>query len=159
MSGNLYAGTEIFDHQPQPYKPPFWRSVNNGNTWTNVQNNLPWHAVDSAVRPNGYVYALTEGKGVWGSSTMGNSWLPPNPVTPSLGVSLLMDPATPTRLYAGRLNGGTQTGGIFRSIDAGNTFTLVGLKGATVSDIALNGTLTRIYVAAYSSGIYTSPVP
>jgi hypothetical protein len=159
MSGNLYAGTEIFDHQPQPYKPPFWRSVNNGNAWTNVQNNLPWHTVDSAVRPNGYVYALTEGKGVWGSSTMGNSWIPPNPATPSLGVSLLMDPATPTRLYAGRLNGGTQTGGIFRSIDAGNTFQLVGLKGATVSDIALNGPLTRIYVAAYSSGIYTSPVP
>jgi hypothetical protein len=69
-----------------------------------------------------------------------------------------VDPATPTRLYAGRLNGGIQTGGIFRSIDAGNTFQLVGLKGATVSDIALNGTLTRIYVAPYSSGIYTSPV-
>lgn len=159
MSGNLYAGTEIFDHQPQPYKPPFWRSVNNGVNWTNVQNNLPSHVIDSAVRPNGYVYALTEGFGLWGSSTMGNAWIPPNPATPSLGVSLLMDPVTPTRLYAGRLNGGTQTGGIFRSIDSGNTFQLVGLKGATVSDIALNGTLTRIYVAAYSSGIYTSPVP
>ena len=159
MSGNLYAGTEIFDHQPQPYKPPFWRSTNNGNTWTNVQNNLPGHVIDSAVQPNGYVYALTEGSGVWGSSTMGNSWIAPNPGNPSLGVSLLMDPATPARLYAGRLNGGTQTGGIFRSINAGNTFQLVGLKGATVSDVALNGTLTRIYVAAYSSGIYTSPVP
>jgi len=139
MSGNLYAGTEIFDHQPQPYKPPFWRSTNNANTWTNVQNNLPWHVIDSAVQPNGYVYALTEGSGVWGSSTMGNSWIAPNPGNPSLGVSLLMDPATPARLYAGRLNGGTQTGGIFRSINAGNTFQPAGLKGATVSDIALNG--------------------
>lgn len=159
MSGTLYAGTEIFDHQPQPYKPPFWRSVNNGATWTNVKNNLPWHVVDSAVRPNGYVYALTEGSGLWGSSTMGNVWIAPNPATPSLGLSLLMDPATPTRLYAGRLNGGTQTGGIFRSINSGNTFQLVGLKGATVADIAINGTGTRIYVAAYSSGLYTSPVP
>jgi hypothetical protein len=90
---------------------------------------------------------------------MGNAWIAPNAANPSLGVSLLKDPAVPTRLYAGRLNGGTQTGGIFRSIDSGNIFKVVGLKGATVSDIALNGTLTRIYVAAYSSGIYTSPVP
>jgi hypothetical protein len=158
-TGGLYAGTEIFDHQPQPYKPPFWRSLNNGNTWKNVQNNLPWHAIDSAARSGGIVYALTEGSGLWRSSTMGNVWLAPNPATPSLGVSLLMDPVTPTRLYAGRLNGGTQTGGIFRSIDAGDTFQLVGLKGTTVSDIALNEPLTRIYVASYSSGIYTSPVP
>lgn len=159
LNGTLYAGTEIFDH-PQPYKPPFFRSTTNAQTWVNVQNNLPWHAIDSAVRPNdGYVYALTEGKGVWGSSTQGNVWIAPSPNNPSLGVSLLMDPAVPTRLYAGRLNGGTQTGGIFRSINAGNTFGLVGLKGVTVSDIALNGNNTRIYAAAYASGIYTSPVP
>jgi hypothetical protein len=158
VNGTLYAGTEIFDHQPLPYKPPFFRSINNAGSWTNVQNNLPWHVIDSAVRLNGFVYALTEGKGVYGSANQGNSWIPPG-VSPSLGVSLLMDPAVQTRLYAGRLNGGTQTGGIFRSINSGSTFSLVGLKGVTASDIALNGNNTRIYVAAYASGIYTSAVP
>lgn len=160
MSGALYAGCEIFDHLPKPYKPPFFRSTNNAQTWMNVANNLPLHVVDSAVRPNdGYVYALTEGFGLFGSANMGNSWIPPNPNALSLGIPLLMDPNMPTRLYAGRLNGGTQTGGIFRSTNSGNTFSLVGLEGVTVSDIALNGNATRIYAAAYASGIYTSPVP
>jgi len=158
-NGTLYAGTEIFDHQPAPYKPPFFRGTSNAQMWTNVANNLPWHAIDSAVRNNSYVYALTEGAGLWGSATMGNSWIAPNPATPSLGVSLLMDPNVQTRLYAGRSNAGTQTGGIFRSTNSGSTFSLVGLKGVTVADIALNGNATKIYVAAYASGIYTSPVP
>jgi hypothetical protein len=160
VSGTLYAGTEIFDHQPAPYKPPFFRSTNNAMTWQNVANNLPWHVIASAVRPaGGYVYALTEDAGLWGSSTMGNSWIAPNPATPSLGISLLMDPNVPTRLYAGRQNFQTQTGGIWRSINSGNTFSLVGLKGVKVSSIALNGNATKIYVAAYASGVYTSPVP
>jgi len=159
MSGNLYAGTEIYDHLPQPYNPPFFRGTPNAVGWVDVSNNLPWHVVDSAVRPNGYVYALTEGAGLWGSSTMGNSWIPPSQTTPSLGIPLLMDPNVTTRLYAGRLNGGTQTGGLFRSTNSGNTFSNVGLVGVTVSDIALNGNATRIYVAAYASGIYLSAVP
>jgi hypothetical protein len=159
IGGNLYAGTEIFDH-PQPYHPPFFRSTNNAQNWQNIAGTLPWHVIDSAVRPNnGYVYALTEGAGLYGSSTQGNAWIPPDPSTPSLGVSLLMDPNVPTRLYAGRIKAGTQTGGIFRSINSGNTFSNVGLVGVTVSDIALNGTAMRIYAAAYASGIYSSPIP
>lgn len=157
LSGAIYAGTEIFDH-PQPYKPPFFRSTNGGVVWAKVAN-LPWHAVDSAVRPNdGYLYALTEGKGVYGSSNKGASWIPPLS-SPGLGVSLLMDPKTPTRLFVGRHKFGTLNGGMFVSTNAGKTYTASGLTGVTVADIALNGAGTRIYVAAYGSGIYRSPVP
>jgi len=158
-NGTLYAGTEIFDH-PNPYKPPFFRSATNGQTWANVAGTLPWHIIESAVRPNdGYVYAMTEGgTGIFGSSNSGTTWIPPQP-SPSLGMSLLMDPKVPTRLYAGRSNHGTQTGGIYLSTNAGQTVKLIGLKGATGSDIALNGPRTRIYVASYASGIYTSPIP
>ncbi len=157
QSGAIYAGTEIFNH-PQPYKPPFFRSSNGGVLWTKVAN-LPWHAVDSAVRPNdGYVYALTEGEGVYGSANMGASWQPPS-LSPGLGVSLLMDPKTPTRLFVGRHKFGTLNGGIFVSTNAGKTYAASGLTGVTVADIALNGTGTRIYAAAYGSGIYRSPVP
>jgi hypothetical protein len=112
-NGAIYAGCEIFDHLPKPYKPPFFRSTNNAMSWQNVANTLPTHVIASAVRPaGGYVYALTEDLGLYGSSTMGNSWIPPNPNTMSLGISLLMDPIVTTRLYAGRQNEGTQTGGI-----------------------------------------------
>jgi hypothetical protein len=160
QNGVLYAGTEIFDH-PQPYKPPFFRSANDGGNWTNVNQfgALPWHAVDSAVRPgDGYLYALLEGAGLYGSATMGSSWTPPT-FSPGLGVSLLMDPQLPTRLYVGRHEFGTLNGGLFRSNDSGATYTNIGLLDVTVGDVALNGTGSRIYAAAYASGIYVSNVP
>jgi len=158
LSGMIYAGTEIFDH-PQPYHPPFFRSANNAVTWTNVGASLPWHVVDSAVRPNdGFVYALTEGKGVYGSANQGGNWQPPG-MSSGLGCALKMDPATPARLYAGRQKVSTLTGGIFRSTDAGLHFSAIGLNGVTIGDIALNGTATRIYAAAYGSGIYRATIP
>ena len=156
----LYAGTEIFDH-PQPYKPPFFRTPNEGLNWTNVNSGgaLPWHAVDSAVRPgDGYLYALLEGPGVWGSATFGSSWTPP--VNPQgLGIALLMDPQLPTRLYLGRQEFGLLNGGLFRSNDSGVTVFNIGLLDVTVSDVALNGPGSKIYAAAYASGIYVANVP
>ncbi len=156
----LYAGTEIFDH-PQPYKPPFFRSANGGGNWTNVNQfgALPWHVIDSAVRPgDNYIYALTEGYGVYGSATMGSSWTPPT-LSPGLGTTLLMDPQLPTRLYVGRHEFGTLNGGLFRSDDGGKTYSVIGLEDVTVADVALNGTGSRIYAATYGSGIYVSAVP
>lgn len=157
----LYVGTEIFDH-PQPYKPPFFRTANEGVTWSNVNQfgALPWHATDSAMRPgDGYLYALLEGPGLWGSPTMGSSWTPPV-MNPGLGVELLMDPQLPTRLYAGRLDAAAlNDGGLYRSNDSGATFANIGLVNVTVAGIALNGPGTKIYAVGYASGIYVSNVP
>jgi hypothetical protein len=162
ISGTLYAGTEIFDH-PQPYHPPFFRSSNGGVNWTNVAGTLPLHVIAAAVRPtDGFVYALTEGPGLFGSANQGASW---NPLAKVIGpsVSLLMDPAMPMRLFGGRLQkvgvAGTMTGGIFVSVNAGKTFHAIGLKGVTVAGVALNGPRTRLFAAAYASGVYVSPVP
>jgi hypothetical protein len=158
VNGTLYAGTEIYDH-PQPYHPPFFRSTDNAGSWTNVGGTLPWHVTASAVRAlDGYVYALTEGLGVYGSANSGNSWIAPT-TSLGLGVSLLMDGWSSTRLWAGRQNYSTLTGGIFLSTDSGKNFSNIGLTGATIADIARNGSGTRIYAAAYSSGIYSSQVP
>lgn len=156
VSGAIYAGTEIFDH-PSPYNPPFFRSTS-AAVWTDVSSNLPWHAVDSAVRPDGWVYALTEGAGVYLSANNGASWHPPAS-SPGLGGSMLMDPITPTRLYVGRQKVGLLNGGLFLSTNSGSTYQSIGLSGVTIAGEALNGTGSRIYVAAYGSGIYTSVVP
>ena len=158
LSGMIYAGTEIYDH-PQPYKPPFFRSPNGGVMWTNVAGTLPWHVLVSAVRPaDGYVYALTEGLGVYGSSNQGTTWHPPA-APGALGDSLLMDPNKPTRLFAGRTKFGNINGGFFVSTNAGSNFNPAGLEGVTVAGLAVNGAATRIYAATYASGIYISPVP
>lgn len=156
VSGAIYAGTEIFDH-PSPYEPPFFRSTS-AAVWTDVSNNLPWHAVDSDVRPDGWVYALTEGSGVYISANNGATWHPPT-LSPGLGNSMLMDPIVSTRLYVGRQKYGTLDGGLFLSVNSGSTYQSIGLSGVTVGDETLNGTGSRIYAAAYASGIYTSVVP
>jgi photosystem II stability/assembly factor-like uncharacterized protein len=158
LSGATYAGTEIFDH-PQPYHPPFFRSDNGGSTWVNVTGTLPWHVIAAAVRPNdGFVYALTEGAGLFVSANKGLTWHPAAK-NPAPSDSLLMDPFHPTRLFGGRQKSGAVNGGIFVSTDAGQTFKPIGLQGVTVGGLAMNGTGTRIYAAAYGSGIYVSPVP
>lgn len=157
QDGTLYAGAEIFDH-PQPYHPPFFRSTDNGITWKNIAGTLPWHVIAAAVRPNdGFVYALTEGAGLFGSPNKGNSWQPPANAA-ALGVSLLMDPKVPTRLFAGRSKFGLINGGIFVSIDSGKVFQSIGLVGVTVGGLAVNGANTRLFAAAYASGVYVSPV-
>ena len=157
--GTLYAGTEIFDH-PAPYDPPFFRSTDGGVTWTDVAGTLPWHVVSIAVRPtDGYVYALTEGAGLYGSSSKGTTWnkLAATATVPTL--TLLMDPLKPTRLFGGRVRYSTLNGGAFLSVDAGKHFAPIGLPGVTVADLAMNGARTRLYAAAYASGIYVATIP
>jgi hypothetical protein len=158
----LYAGNEIFDHQPQPYKPKFFRSANGGVNWSsNAQGIMPNHVIAMAVRPSdGYLYALNEAAGVYGSTTNGSTWIPP--VSPmGVGGSLLMDPLLTTRLFAGRQKSGLiiGDGGAWVSIDEGKSFTAIGLPGATVGQMSFNGTRTKLYAAAYASGVYTSPMP
>jgi hypothetical protein len=158
QDGTLYAGAEIFDH-PQPYHPPFFRSTNNGVIWTNVAGTLPWHVIAAAVRPNdGFVYALTEGAGLFGSANKGNTWQAPANAA-GLGVSLLMHPKMSTRLFAGRQKFGLVNGGILVSSNSGKVFQSIGLLGVTVGGLALNGASTRLFAAAYASGIYISSIP
>jgi hypothetical protein len=127
--------------------------------WFNVAGTLPWHVVASAVRPNdGFVYALTEGAGLFGSPNQGAMWQPPaNAAGPS--ISLLMHPTNPMRLFGGRQKFGMVTGGIFTSVDAGQTFQPIGLNGVTVGGLAVNGAASRLFAATYASGIYVSPLP
>ena len=160
LSGAIYAGTEIFDHLPKPYHPPFFRSDNGGVTWKNVAGKLPWHVVASAVRPtDGFVYAQIEGGPFFGSPNKGVTWQMGATLPNVPSDSLLMDPKHPTRLFGGRQKFGNFNGGIFVSANAGQSFQPIGLQGATVGGLAMNGAATKIYAAVYASGIYVSPVP
>jgi hypothetical protein len=104
------------------------------------------------------VYALTEGAGLFGSPNKGNTWEPPVKGA-GLGVSLLMDSKAPTRLFAGRQKFGLVDGGIFVSTNSGKVFQPIGLVGVTVGGLAVNGASTRLFAAAYASGIYIATIP
>lgn len=160
--GTLFVGTEITPH-PNPYKPPLFRSQNGGQTWTDVSGTIPWHVSSLQIRPgDGYVYALTEGSGLFGSANHGGSWLGPllNDLTLQPAIGLRMDHKVPKRLFAGQQKtGGAFQGGAFVSVNAGRVFHPIGLKGATVSGFSLDGAGTHLFAAVYASGIYVSPVP
>jgi hypothetical protein len=154
----LYAPCEIASH-PQPYHPPLYRSLDGGLTWVDVAGNLPWHGVAVQIRPaDGFVYALLEGPGIFGSATQGVNWTAPAQ-SQGLGVTLLMDPLDPTRLYAGRQKVQLLTGGVFHSSDGGSTVQPIGLQGGTVADLDFNGATTRLYAVVYASGIYRATIP
>lgn len=157
-NGTLYVSTEISNH-PQPYHPPLFRSTNAGVTWTNVAGTLPWHVIAMELRPqDGFLYALTEGAGLYGSSNQGATWIQPA-AQPGPSGSLLMDRNFTKRLYGGRQKFGLMEGGAYLSVNAGLNFHEIGLKGATVGGMSLNGNSTRLFAAAYASGIYISKVP
>lgn len=158
-SGAVFAGGEIFDKLPKPYKPKVFRTLDKGDQWTYITGTLNWHPIDSAVRPDGFIYLLLEGAGLYGSGDQGNSWQLLKVNFESIGNTLHMDPNNPLRLFAGRHQYKEQIGRVFFSKDGGKTFTPIGLEGATTADIALNGTSSRVYVVLYGSGLYVSGVP
>jgi hypothetical protein len=157
--GTLYVATEIFNH-PQPYHPPFYRSQNDGQTWKDVAGTLPWHVIAEQIRPaDSYVYALTEGLGLYGSANHGDTWIASPGSIDRPSDSLLMDSKLPKRLFGGAQKFGNLNGGAFMSINGGNSFKPIGLQGVTVGGMSLNANSTRLYAAAYASGVYVSTVP
>jgi len=156
--GTLYVATEIADHT-KPGHPPLFRSQNGGQTWTNVAGTLPTHVIALELRPaDGYIYALTEGAGLYGSANHGAAWIPPTLIAGPTG-SLLMNRKSPLKLYGGQQKHQQLNGGAFVSVNAGKVFHPIGLAGATIGGFSLSGTGTRLYAAAYGSGVYVSPVP
>lgn len=152
--GTLYVGTEIFDH-PQPYKPPLLRSKDGGQTWSDVSGVIGWHVIDIEVRPtDGYVYALTEGAGLYISQNQGSSW---TFLTSGPTLDLLMDSRFPWRFFGGDHVFGGRAGGAF-TLRNGEFFESIGLAGGIVSDLVLDFTSTRLFAVLYASGLYQSAV-
>jgi hypothetical protein len=161
QDGTLYAGTEMYV-KPIPlstYKPPFFRSTNSAANWTNVAGPMHWHVCSSAVRPgDGYVYALTEGTGLYGSPNKGATWVPPAPVLAPTSC-LLINPNKPTHLFGGQQRYSTLPGGVYLSTDSGKTFQPIGLAGVTIGGLAVNGPCTRLFATGYGSGLYIASIP
>lgn len=150
IDGTLYAPAEIADH-PQPYDPPWYRSRDRGLTWHQMPNPSGWHALSTVVDPiTRAVYVLSEGAGLYRSTTQGDSW--ERLGTERFFGQILLDPVVPGRMFAGTIEHPPYEGGTWVSEDGGLTFAPAGLQGRKCGSIALSG--SRLFASCYESGIY-----
>jgi hypothetical protein len=151
VNGILYIATEIGDH-PQPYEPPFFRSMDRGETWEEISGELPWHVIRIQVHPETrHVYALTEGMGIYRSIDFGTSW---HLLNNYFMLELLIDKNNPCIFYGGNHTYGNRGGGAYMSKDAGNTWESIGLSEKIVTSLALSSSSSKLHASSYASGIF-----
>ena len=74
-SGEIYFGIHNETVMSKPVKGVYY-SNNNGNTWVEKSNGLPYDPVESlALGKDGILYAGTGNKGIYSSTDGGDSWL------------------------------------------------------------------------------------
>jgi len=148
-SGTLFLTSEIADH-PKPYQPPFFVSVNNGDTWEE-RFDLPWHVVEVEVVPETEAtYMLTEGAGLFLSEDGGATF---QELGKDFGLTMTIDHNNPDIIYGGN-HTYLGSGGLFRSMSGGKTFRKVALDQKVVSTIALNADSSSIFIVCYPEGIF-----
>jgi photosystem II stability/assembly factor-like uncharacterized protein len=107
-------------------------------------------AIDPRNATDNVIYIATNDGGIWKSTDGGTSWKPKTDYMLSLSMGAVeLDPANPSIVYAGTGNLFDGSGlftkgvGIYRSIDAGETWTTVGaaaLNGSGINRIVLPST-------------------
>ncbi len=169
-SATVFAGTEAGGVFKTSDSGARWSSVGLGGLSVSaiVVNPTDGTKLYAAARSN--VFKSTDGGISWRNASQG---LPPPPATGPGFVSstpaisaLAIDPLVPSILYAGvttTIYPGTFgdviiKGGLFRSLDAGETWTATGLTDVGVSGIAADPTDSRIlYAAVLVSGHFQTP--
>ncbi|MDP2302841.1 MAG: T9SS type A sorting domain-containing protein [Ignavibacteria bacterium] len=129
--------------------------------------NIGGRVVDIEFNPldPNIVYAGASTGGVFKSTDMGNTWFPIFDSSPNINIGdIAVDPVNPNIIFVGtgEANGGHNNfpgEGIYKSTDAGNTWTLKGLEQTvSIGRIIVDHTNPQnIYVAAVGS--YFSPNP
>jgi photosystem II stability/assembly factor-like uncharacterized protein len=131
------------------------KSADGGGTWTTSFRGEIIHSLAIDPLAAATIYAGTDGDGfgVVRSTDGGANWSNPvNAGLPSTTVSAIaIDPSTPSLVYIG-----TSDAGVFRSTDAGRTWTPInaGLGSLEVNALAIDPSMpTRLY-AGTGSGVY-----
>ena len=105
-----------------------YRTTNRGESWDRIGQSIPEPFISSIVlHPSdpSVIYVGGPG-GVWKSGDGGKTWTAKNEGLASLNIrALAMEPNNLTSLYAG-----TNGSGLYRTTDAGGTWTAVPLKAA-----------------------------
>jgi hypothetical protein len=157
----LYAATSSLAISPQT---GLYISTNGGNTWVQTTLNVPLLTV--AVDPTNpaTLYAgggpAQGGLRVYKSTDSGTTWTLLNLATPSVAwvETLVVDPTNPATVYAGTGYSSSYNGpGLYKSLDGGATWKLVGLQRTDISIVTLDPTSPgTVYAGSSSSGSMSS---
>lgn len=141
-----------------PSEAGILKSTDGGNSWGVANTGIISTVVASlATDPKSpaTVYAGTGGSGFFKSLNGGESW---SAVNSNLRASaIVIDPETPTTLYAGGSRSPSERG-VYKSSDGGETWSLVGLAGVAVSGLVIDpASPDTLYAGTTSSsGVFKS---
>jgi photosystem II stability/assembly factor-like uncharacterized protein len=136
--GDIFAGTE---------DSGIFRSSDNGNNWTPINNGLiTTRVIAIAISPSGHLFAVTI-RGVFRSIDNGNTWTPAG--LTNVGIQSLALKSN-GHIFAGSL-------GIFRSTDNGDNWTPIntGLTDLDVRALAINAD-GYIFAGTGEHGVFRS---
>ena len=160
-SGHIFAGVS----------GGVFRSTNNGDSWTAVNNGLADFDVNTlAINASGHIFVGTAGTyvggvfqfgGVYRSTDDGNSWMPVNSGLPNDTRDVFTLAINSSgHIFAGNTRGTAGAyhgGGVFRSIDNGNSWMEVnnGLLRPDVKALTINNASGHIF-AGTGGGVFRS---
>jgi len=127
----------------------FYRTLDGGSNWSRLI--LQILTVDDAafaVGPDGTVFIGSFSGGIFLSRDRGESWIPAGQSPPPFSQlrSLVVDPTTPTTVYA------STSSGLFRSADSGGSWELRG--GGSPSSLAIDPTNSAVLYAGAPGGVW-----
>ncbi len=146
VTSTLYVGTERGD----------FKSIDNARSWFLIRSNDPYYTwgMDIAFAPDDHntLYLADLSMGVLKSINGGATWVPKNNGLTGTNIRALDIAATPPyTLFAGLSDQSSVAGGVFRSPDGGDNWTLLGFEDEPIHSIAVHPvTPGLIYVGTWS---------
>lgn len=135
-----------------------FQSLDSGKTWTTIATDPSCGGFNAVVfDPSGSTIYAAVTAGVCRSADAGKTWSLSG-VGGLSAASILIDPATPSTLYAGAVTDlDTGSSGVFVSTDSGMTFALLGtdFPGSSVDALALDPATHALYAATLGAGVST----
>ena len=133
-------------------KSNIFKSIDGGANWTNDNYGETSGGLAIAVHPTQPSTIFADGLGVIRSTNGGRNWSRTNSGMGSTSIrALLIDPLTPSTIYALASSGTGGVAGVFKSTDGGNTWNLrtAGMPSNNVGSLAIDPVTPNILYAGF----------
>jgi len=134
----------------------YFQSLDGGKTWSTISSSTACGGTNALVfDPSGATLYMAATGGVCRSTDGGTTWIPSSVAGFSIS-SVLVDPASPSTLYAGATRSDvTRTSGVFRSTDGGQTWQALGdgFPPSTVTSLAIDPSGKTVHAGTFHAGV------